>query len=58
MHLDDAGFIVEAAPLRRSVLEHKIGLAWLVDDPVTAWHSGILSAFTGLVARRCGGSCC
>lgn len=38
MHLDDAGFIVEAAPLRRSVLEHKIGLAWLVDDPVTAWQ--------------------
>lgn len=38
MYLDEAGFNVEAAPLRRSVLEHKIGLAWLVDDAVTAWR--------------------
>lgn len=38
MHLDDAGFNVEAAPLRRSVLEHKIGLAWLVEDAGTAWR--------------------
>lgn len=36
MHLDEAGFNVEAAPLRRSVLEHKIGLAWLVEDAATA----------------------
>ena len=33
--LDEAGFLVESAPIRRSVLEHVIALAWMVENPET-----------------------
>jgi hypothetical protein len=36
MLLAESGFTVESAPLRRSVLEHRIGLTWLVDDVANA----------------------
>lgn len=52
MHLDDAGFNVEAAPLRRSVLEHEIGLAWLVEDAATAYRVIGRGSLTDAIRRK------
>lgn len=39
MTLDAAGYVVESPPLRRSVLEHIIAMAWLIANPESGWNT-------------------
>lgn len=50
--LDDAGFVVESAPIRRSVLEHVIALAWMVENPEIGWRVMIRGGSAAAIKRK------